>query len=164
MKQYLILALVLLYSVNCELNYLPETFDEEVEKTFLQQVNLTEEKGKVVIVLNCDDSDNSFTNSKTKVNPIIVTKGETIQVKVQGTSDKDIDLSKLSVVASLNGVEAFNDSKSLEGSKIVANQPFTYDYQTTVPTFIPEGRFDIKMFILNTEGKKVSCLDAYFDE
>lgn len=161
MKQFLILSitLALVFSVTCELNYLPEEIIEEEPKTFLQ---VGEDKGKIIIVPNCEGN-NTFINNKTKVFPLVVTKGEKINIKVQGKSGVEIALSKITVVASLNGTQAFTDTKSMEGQKVAATQDFVYDYETTVPTFIPEGRFDIKIYLVNTAGDKVSCLDAYFD-
>lgn len=159
MKSTFILVLLALFTVSsCQLAYLPE---EPVK--FLSQEHLVgAAPGEIVIESNCMENA-PFVNGRTKVNPVKVTKGVPINIKVQGQATlKDIQFKEIVVAATLNGDHAYDEKKELK-EVAKAGQNFVYSYTAGVPSFIPEGKFEITLNLVDDKGEKVSCLKAEFE-
>ena len=117
--------------------------------------------GQVIIKENCSETA-EFQNLRTKVTPDTITKGGVMNIKVMGKSSKNEEIDYLQISCKLNGKDAYSDKKSLK-QKANAGQSFIYEYDQSVPTFIPEGKFEVYLYLVNTNGETVSCLNAYFE-
>ena len=131
---------------------------EELNLKFLAAED--EEKGKLFSKLNCAD-DYPFLNTRAKINPTTVVKGDTISLKVVGQSSKPISIRNMVVSADMNGTQAFEEKQDIN-KDIDAGSNFVYQYKVNVPTFIPEGKFNILIKLQDNSGADVSCFNAWF--
>lgn len=182
LKQYIILIIssLLISSAfsqdNKELKFLEEVF-EVVEDTLyefkeegkqiieslstLGAANL-KAGGKVVIdELNCDSS-LKFTNGKVKVNPDSIPKGGSADIKVQGISSVDVNISKLDIIAYLNDEKAYETTDNIKGLA-EAGKDFVYEYKAKIPSFVPTGHFVIYLSLISDSNEKLSCMKVSFD-
>lgn len=146
---FIILSIII--AINAEVIFLPS------ENNFLQKAAGGSE---VKIVTNCQDG-NTFVNSRAISSPKTISKGEKITLKAVGTSFKDLNIERVEVEAFLNGKSSFTDKKEIASGKVTPGNDFFYDYETTVPTFVPSGLFEIKVYVVS-QNERVGCLSASF--
>lgn len=151
---FIITIITFFVIVNCKYDILPTD-----ELKFLGEK--VAGPGDVQIIENCDNNP-AFVNTRTKVTPMKIEKGGSIDIKVVGQDSKQDKMQKIEVVAFLNGVQSFTDIRPFtDDVKPGAN--VLYEYTTQIPSFIPQGRFEIYLRLVNKDNEKVSCLKAYFD-
>ena len=155
MNSKLIFIFIALFAINNCWEVLPA---EELNLKFLAAEN--EDKGRVYTKLNCEDS-YPFLNSRAKVNPTTVVKGDKISLKIVGQSNKPLTIKNIHVVAKLNDIPSFDDTRQIN-KDIDAGSNFVYSYEVNVPTFIPEGKFDIQIFLQDASDTNIACFNAWF--
>lgn len=156
MRTYVILISILLVTlIRCEIVYLPEEV-KLLNQNFLQKAN----PGDITITLNCQDQ-SEFVNAKAKTDPQQVTKGQPINVKILGNSKVDEHIIRLEVAAFLDGQQVFTD-KADKNDNIKTGEDYVYSYTTAVPTFVPQGIFEIRLNLINDKSTAISCLKATF--
>ena len=55
------------------------------------------------------------------------------------------------------------DQKVDKNVDLNPGQSFVYDYDASVPTFVPQGHFDVKLILVDEANNDLSCLSAVFD-
>eukprot|EP00340_Litonotus_pictus_P006906 CAMPEP_0170514258 /NCGR_PEP_ID=MMETSP0209-20121228/822_1 /TAXON_ID=665100 ORGANISM="Litonotus pictus, Strain P1" /NCGR_SAMPLE_ID=MMETSP0209 /ASSEMBLY_ACC=CAM_ASM_000301 /LENGTH=162 /DNA_ID=CAMNT_0010798277 /DNA_START=9 /DNA_END=497 /DNA_ORIENTATION=+ len=154
------LTLAVFASVSCDFDIVPNQ-ELQPAQTLKFLGNSAGGPGEVTIELNCSD-ESTLINTDARCDPAVVTKGVDITLYAKTIASEDIQLSKIHVQANLNGSPAFSDEKD-QTDLIKAGEEFSYRYSTTVPSFIPQGVFDITLNLVDATGKKVSCIGFKFD-
>jgi len=154
-KFFVLTILLLAVAANCEFDYAPAETNE------LKFLGGKPDPGVISIEENCANGA-VFVNTRTKVSPQKITRGQTIDIKIIGQSKKDLQADHIQVIAKLNGVESFKETKPFK-QEVKPGVNTMYEYSTAVPTFIPEGTFEIFVYIVDNQGNNDSCLKASFD-
>lgn len=118
--------------------------------------------GDITITVDCEGG-YKFKHSRYKVSPTTVQKGKPINIVALGNLLEQATITGIKVVAYLNGVESFTDSKSYTQITLPAGAPYTYTYNVNVPSFVPTGTFEANLYLVNDQSKTISCLKASFE-
>ena len=135
--------------------YLEEDNTGVLQK-FLSDANL----GNPITTKDCL-SGSKFKIAKLNLTPTEILKGQNIHVKAIGAMAEDVTVSKLHVDAILNGSPIYN--QDVPKNENVKKGLWFYEYEIGVPTFVPSGHWDIFVYVLNSNGEKLNCLQAMFD-
>jgi hypothetical protein len=156
-----VIVLVLtIYAISCEagkLFDLNQMYHEGTLLGFLEDIKLKD--GAPVTLEQCLD-DPVFEITKMVVTPDSVIKGQNIKIKVMGIMTTQQTVSKLHLDTFYNGKTIYTDNVD-KGSSVVEGV-YTYDYEASVPTFTPAGKWEIYVYLLNTADEKLSCVKAAF--
>ena len=154
MKTFLsvILSLLIVSAVNSS-NF------KFLDDTAMESIKL--EKGEISFKLDCEPG-LPIKHIAVKANPTSVIKGEPINFKGKVETNSKVTVSQLIILAKLNNEDAFDAKKDIV-TDIVPGTPFLYSYDITVPTYVPSGKFDIFLYLIDKDGKHLSCLNAQFD-
>lgn len=107
--------------------------------------------------------DSIFTNAKVRVKPEAIPKGGKSDIKVRGQSSKDINIKHLNIVCYLNNEKAYEMNSDKVEPKASSGQNYDYSYSAGIPTFVPEGHYDITLSLVDDTDTKVSCMKLSFD-
>lgn len=102
-----------------------------------------------------------FKSMKITINPPTIEKGQSIKMKQVGTMSIDTHVQRVYVVASLNGKQVFTDQvvKNVDVPKGL----YSYEYEVSVPGFIPAGHFEAKIYLHDSKLANLSCFRIFFD-
>ena len=126
---------------------------------YLENFLAATESGIPITLEECLDNP-TFHIAKLTHDPDQLIKGQNIKISVKGTMLSDQDVDKLHLDTYLNGAIIFQDNVSKKGK--VAKGPWAYDYEASVPSFTPSGKWEINVVILNSNQEKLSCVKATF--
>lgn len=148
MKAFMFLTLILI------------AFCSSLELKFLNNNLSDPQPGELVWTQDCETG-SPFEHKKIKATPNIVSKGESMNLKAAVQSDSPQSVRGVLLVAYLNGVQSFTQSKQLN-DEVEAGEMYIYSFDVTVPSFIPTGSFDFYFFLVDGEEKHLSCLKGHF--
>ena len=126
---------------------------------FLADTKLTE--GSPVSAESCDDI-GVFRMTRMIIDPTTVEKGQSIRMKVLGIFLQDVVLKKIHLETFYNGGVIFTDDVD-KGNSPQSQGSYAYDYEASVPTFVPSGHWEIFLHLLNEKDEKLSCIKVSFD-
>jgi hypothetical protein len=117
--------------------------------------------GSPVSVEPCEDT-GLFKITRMTVDPTEIVKGQSIRIKVLGVFLQDVTISKLHLDTLYNGGVIFTDNVD-KGNTPQKKGTYAYDYEASVPTFVPSGKWEILINLLNDKEEKLSCVKATFE-
>lgn len=143
-----------------------DNFNDQIDEVVLSQ-NLIAflqdnlKTGEIKIELNCA-SNPQISNTKAKADPPSIVKGKSANIKVQSQATTAVKVRKLKIACELNGEKVY-EQKVDKNVDLNPGQSFVYDYDASVPTFVPQGHFAVKLILIDDSDKELSCLAAVFD-
>ena len=127
---------------------------------FLAGANMLTD-GSPVSVEPCEDV-GLFKVTRMTVDPTEIQKGQSIRIKVMGVFLQDVIVNKLHLETMYNGGVIFTDNID-KGNTPQKKGTYAYDYEASVPTFVPSGKWEIFVNLLNDKEEKLSCVKANFE-
>lgn len=127
--------------------------------TFLENSEL--QPGEISFKKDCEPN-LPLTHLAVKANPSKVEKGKPITFKGKVYANTDVKTSKILVKAKFNDVDSFEQEKALENTT-KAHFSFVYSFDVQVPSFVPQGKYNIMLYIVDEKGDHLSCLNALFE-
>jgi hypothetical protein len=127
---------------------------------FLEASQMLNE-GSPITLEACPDQ-TFFKPTRTTVTPTEVQKGQSIRMKVMGVFLQDVVVGKLHLDTYYNGGVIFTDNVD-KGNTPQKKGTYAYDYEASVPTFVPSGKWEILVTLLSDKDEKLSCLKASFE-
>lgn len=163
MKSFQAIILTLAITLICsqdagKLFDLNKMFEQNTLTAFLASVG---EDGYPVTVEDCLDNP-TFKPTQRVVDPPNLVKGKSIRIKIGGVMLQDVVLSKLHLDTFYNGKTIYTDDVDKKNLAIKKGR-WAYDYEASVPTFTPAGHWEIRLYLVDTDNKNLSCLKATFD-
>jgi hypothetical protein len=117
--------------------------------------------GAPVSIESCQDKP-IFQSTKITVDPTEIIKGQNISIKVVGVMLSDQVVNKLHLDTYYNGSVIYTADVDKKNAP-VKKGPYGYNYEASVPTFTPSGKWEIFIYLLNDKQEKLSCQKATFN-
>jgi len=155
----LILAIAAISCENSKLFDLDEMLTQGTLLNFLNESKMFL-SGVPVTTDSCLDNP-AFKSTKITIDPPELVKGQSIRIKVVGALLNDQTISKLHLETFYNGGSIYKDDVD-KGNTLVKKGMYGYDYEASVPTFTPSGKWEIHVYLVNDKGENLSCLKCMF--
>jgi hypothetical protein len=152
-------GLILILTVTatfCQFNGL---YESDVPSGFLTMLGAA--GGAPVILSDCM-TDPVFIITNKKVDPAEIIKGQSIKIKVAGVMKEEVHVQKLHLDTFYNGGIIYQDNVDKQNQLVPKSGKFIYEYEASVPTFTPSGKWEIFLYLVNSENVNISCLKAEF--
>jgi hypothetical protein len=134
-------------------------YETDIASDFLKM--LATEGGSPVTLSACMD-DPVFIITNKKVDPAEIVKGQSIKIKVAGVMKEETHVQKLHLDTFYNGGIIYQDNVDKNNLLVPKSGKFIYEYEASVPTFTPSGKWEIFIYLVNSENVNISCLKAEF--
>ena len=116
--------------------------------------------GAPITVESCQENP-IFKSTKIVVDPTEIIKGQNIRFKVVGVMLSDQIVNKMHLDTFYNGAVIYTADVDKKNAP-VKKGTYGYDYEASVPTFTPSGKWEIFIYLLNDKMDKLSCHKATF--
>jgi hypothetical protein len=116
--------------------------------------------GAPITVEGCQENP-IFKSTKIVVDPTEIIKGQNIRFKVVGVMLSDQIVNKMHLDTFYNGAVIYTTDVDKKNAP-VKKGTYGYDYEASVPTFTPSGKWEIFIYLLNDKLEKLSCHKATF--
>lgn len=155
----IVLSIVSIFATKGTLFDLNKMAEQGTLLKFLADAKLRD--GSPVSAESCDDI-GVFRLTRMIIDPETVEKGQSIRIKVLGVFLQNVILKKLHLETFYNGGVIFTDDVD-KGNTEQSEGTYAYDYEASVPTFVPSGHWEIFLHLLNEKEEKLSCVKVSFD-
>jgi hypothetical protein len=144
---------------NFESSEFSNVYESEGPEGFLKM--LVTAGGSPIVLSNCLD-DPIYVITNKKVDPAEIVKGQSIKIKVAGAMKVDTKVQKLHLDTYYNGGIIYQDNVDKKNELVPKGGKYIYEYEASVPTFTPSGKWQIFLYLVNSENVNISCLKAEF--
>lgn len=161
--KYVLLVIALLSIVKCDVEEPAKgklfDLDKMLEQKTLNKFLSLMGDGDITSKLCLEDP--IFFHTKIQITPTKLAKGEPIRIKAAGAMKTDINLQKIHLETYYNGETIFVDNVEKHNQK-VKKGAFFYEYEASVPAFVPAGTWKILLTLVDQENRTLSCLQVDF--
>lgn len=144
---------------NFESNEFDSLYESDGPQGFLKMLETA--GGSPVITSSCLD-DPIYVITNKKVDPAEIVKGQSIKIKVAGVMKVDTKVQKLHLDTFYNGGVIYQDNVDKKNELVPKGGKYIFEYEASVPTFTPSGKWEIFIYLVNSENVNISCLKAEF--
>ncbi len=127
---------------------------------FLEDTKILGE-GAPISIESCGEQ-TRFKPTRITVDPTEVQKGQSIRIKIVGVFLQDVVVKNLSLETFYNGGVIFTDNVD-KGNTPQKKGTYGFDYEASIPTFVPSGMWEIFVNLLDDKEEKLSCVKASFE-
>lgn len=152
-------GLVLVLAISSILCNSSSLYESDAASGFLKM--LQTDGGAPVSLSDCMDNPVYIITNK-KVDPTEIIKGQSIKIKVAGVMKEEVHVQKLHLDTYYNGGVIYQDNVDKQNQLVAKSGRFIYEYEASVPTFTPSGKWEIFIYLVNSENVNISCLKAEF--
>lgn len=156
MKSIIILALITLSLCSTQIKFLDNTTGE------FKSIDLSDSNGKgdVTITTNCLDNP-AIKNTSVQLQPTHVKLNANIDAKVEATALQAVHVHVMAIEIVYNGRTLATLNQDIN-KDYAQGQNFEYTYQNKIPFFLLGGNYEIRVYLVDTAGKHLSCLKLAF--
>lgn len=107
------------------------------------------------------DEGSIFNIQEVTITPPSLIKGQPINIRVDGRMLSDEKVRKIYIEASLDGKLQPVPIKKLSDDVSIGDD-YGFSYDASVPSFVPAGNFDIKLYLLNDAEERLASMNVWF--
>lgn len=161
-----IIFVLAIASISCQVNKLfdlNKMADQGTLLQFLSEAGNLRAGGYPVTISDCTSETKARMKiTQMKVSPTEVIKGKDIGIKVKGVMLEDQVVQKIHLDTYFNGGVIFQDNVD-KGNTQVKKGVYAFDYNASVPTFTPSGKWEIRVWLVNDANDNIACVKAEFN-
>lgn len=104
-----------------------------------------------------------FKKTQLTIDPSSIQKGKSIKIKVVGAMLQASTVQKLHLDTYYNGGVIFTADVDQKNVEVKKGSMWGYNYEASVPTFTPAGKWEIFVYVINSANEKIHCVKCEFE-